>query len=90
MGFKLGGDLSQYDYLIGADICFWDSLVDPVERLIDTALEADMRGVVIADPERPPFCRLAEKCLDKYGGELIDWELTESRGRGVVLIIDNR
>ena len=83
-------ELSQYDYLIGADICFWDSLIDPVERLIDTALEADMSGVVIADPERPPFCSLAEQCVDKYGGELIDWELTESRGRGVVLIIDNR
>lgn len=83
------GELGDYDYLIGADICFWESMIDPVSRLIDTALEAEMRGIVIADPERPPFCALAEQCLERHGGELIEWELTESRGRGVVLVINN-
>ena len=83
------GELGGYDYLIGADICFWDSMIDPVSRLIDTALEAEMRGIVIADPERPPFCALAEQCLERHGGELVEWELKESRGRGVVLVINN-
>ena len=83
------GELGEYDYLIGADICFWESMIDPLSRLIDTALEAEMRGIVIADPERPPFCALAEQCLERHGGELIEWELTESRGRGVVLVINN-
>ena len=83
------GELGGYDYLIGADICFWDSMIDPVSRLIDTALEAEMRGIVIADPERPPFCALAEQCLERHGGELVEWELKKSRGRGVVLVINN-
>ena len=83
------GELGGYDYLIGADICFWESMITPLSRLIDTALEAEMRGIVIADPERPPFCTLAEQCLERHGGELIEWELKESRGRGVVLVINN-
>ena len=45
-----------------------------------------MRGIVIAD-RAPPFCTLAEQCLERHGGELIEWELKESRGRGVVLVI---
>ena len=49
------GELGNYDYLIGADICFWESMIDPVSRLIDTALKAEMRGIVIAGPGAPPI-----------------------------------
>ena len=41
-------ELANYDYLIGADICFWDELVEPLSNLIDRALEAGVQGIAIA------------------------------------------
>ncbi|MCP4577139.1 MAG: methyltransferase, partial [Deltaproteobacteria bacterium] len=61
------------DVMIGADICFWDGMVDPLKRLIHRALLGGVRLVVIADPGRPTFCELAEDFVEKRGGEILDW-----------------
>lgn len=57
MGFdELGaGQLAGVDVLIGADICFWDEMVDSLQALIVRALAAGVRLVVIADPGRVTY-----------------------------------
>jgi predicted nicotinamide N-methyase len=47
--------LSQYDMLVAADICFWDELVNPVYNMVNRAVKAGVKHILIADPERPTF-----------------------------------
>jgi len=68
-----GRVLKDVDVLIGADICFWDDMMDPLKRLVLRAIRAGVRLVVIADPGRPPFQRLCEYFLEKRGAEALDW-----------------
>lgn len=71
-------ELGRYDLLIGADICFWPQLAKIQLNLINRALKAGVKEIVIADPGRAPFYELAEKCLIKYPNtELIDWYCSE-------------
>lgn len=83
--------LAAYDLMIGADICFWDELVKPVYNLVNRALRAGVGQIILADPERPTFVEMAERVIDRHGGELVEWR---TRGpfsaRGVLLIIENR
>lgn len=68
--------LKPFDILIGADICFWDSMVEPLTGLINRALEAGVKSVFITDPGRPTFRLLAEY-FEKYGnGEIWNWEIS--------------
>ncbi|MCF8061159.1 MAG: methyltransferase domain-containing protein [Deltaproteobacteria bacterium] len=71
--------LREVDYLIGADICFWDSLVRPIHNLILRALRAGVKGVLIADPGRSPFEAVGESVLSRREGEVLTW--TTSRPR---------
>ncbi|TNF35338.1 MAG: class I SAM-dependent methyltransferase [Gammaproteobacteria bacterium] len=64
-----GPQLSQYDYLIGSDICFWDEMVDPLFKLIKRAKNAGVKAVYIADPGRTSFLELAERCEKAFGVE---------------------
>ncbi|GGY35082.1 hypothetical protein GCM10011297_05170 [Bacterioplanes sanyensis] len=57
-----GKKLAQFDYLIGADICFWESLTDELFRLIKRAKRAGVKRVLLADPGRPTFEALIERC----------------------------
>ena len=83
-------DLEEFDLLIGADICFWDELVDPVYRMIERAIRAGVKQIVVSDPERPTFLEMAERCLEKYGGELLEIETKGTiNARGSVLVINN-
>lgn len=83
-------DLLNIDLLFGADICFWDELIKPVSNMIDRALDARVKKIVIADPERPTFHTLADRCIKKYGGELLEWRLdTPIKATGALLIINN-
>ena len=79
--------LSKFDLMIGADVCFWDELVDPVYKLIRRAVKADVQQVIIADPGRPPFHALSEKVVDKIGGEVKEWELDEEIKAEAYLLI---
>lgn len=63
--------LSQYQYLIGTDICFWDELTEPLFKLILKARKAGIKKILIADPGRPPFWALAERCAEKLDSEVI-------------------
>jgi len=65
--------LSHFDVILGADICFWDEMTNQLYNLIKRSRKAGVKRVIIADPCRPPFTALAEKCdskLDKV--ELIE------------------
>ena len=81
---------TDQDLLLAADICFWDELVKPVGNMIDRALDAGVKRIMIADPERSTFLEMAEHCVNRHGGELIEWQTRGSfSARGAILIIDN-
>ena len=85
------GQLSQYDALIAADICFWDELEDPVFLMVNRAIKAGVKDILISDPERPPFMRMAKRCIDKHGGAIKEVNTRGSiKARGVILSINNR
>ncbi|MCP3909039.1 MAG: methyltransferase domain-containing protein [Oceanicoccus sp.] len=82
--------LAQYDLIIAADVCFWDELADTVYQLIKRACEAGAGKIVIADPERPPFFTMAERCIDEFYGELEHRQVDEPRrATGALLVIEN-
>ena len=83
-------DLGDIDLLVGGDICFWDELVKPVSVMIDKALDAGVKQIVIADPERPTFHTMAERVINKHGGDLINWAVNGSvTATGALLVINN-
>lgn len=83
-------ELAEIDMLVAADVCFWDELVKPVGKMIDKALESGVKQIIIADPERPTFHEMAERAVNKHGGELINWSLTgKIKASGALLVIDN-
>jgi predicted nicotinamide N-methyase len=77
MNRGLGGltveDLRSFDVLVAADICFWDNLAPVLKRLINRALKADVRMVLIADPGRQPFYDLGEYFSKTKGSETLEW-----------------
>lgn len=82
--------LSQFDMLIATDICFWDELVDPVYKMVNRAVKAGVKHILIADPERPTFHEMAERCVKKHCAELIEWEThSPIKARGAIMIIEN-
>ena len=88
---KLAGkQLAEYDVIIGADICFWDELSPILFKLINRAVKAGVKKVIIADPQRPPFFEVAERCIDKHFAELLDWSVEQPRrATGSLLVIEN-
>ncbi len=82
--------LGEFDMLIAADICFWDELVNPVCKMIDRAVDAGVKHIIIADPERSSFFTMALRCMHKHYAELIEWEIQSPvSARGAVLVIEN-
>lgn len=81
--------LARQDMILGADICFWDELVDPLYKLIKKSVEAGVSRIIIADPGRSPFLKLAKRCKKKFGGELFEVEIHEPTHKdGYLLIIE--
>ncbi|MGB0449882.1 MAG: class I SAM-dependent methyltransferase [Porticoccaceae bacterium] len=64
-------ELARYHTLMGTDICFWDELTTPLFNLLKLAQSAGTEQILIADPGRPPFWDLAERCVEKLGAEII-------------------
>ncbi|HMY38280.1 MAG TPA: methyltransferase domain-containing protein [Marinagarivorans sp.] len=62
--------LSQFDVIIGSDICFWDQLSEPLLQLINRAQQLNIRAI-IADPGRPPFIEVIETLLDQPAGKTL-------------------
>ena len=83
--------LSRFDMLIAGDICFWDELAKPVSQLVDRAVEAGIKRILIADPERAPFFVMAEHCVKQHCAEIIDWQAKGSsiQARGALMLIEN-
>ena len=81
--------LAATDWLIAADICFWDELIEPVTNMIARAIESGTKRIIIADPQRAPFLCVAETILQEYGGELIEWRTDNTRTAGALLVIEN-
>ncbi len=67
-----GAMLSQFDLMIGSDICFWDHLEKPLFNLLRRAAKAGVR-TVLTDPGRPPFTAMALNCADRLAAELHGW-----------------
>jgi len=82
--------LQKVDLLIGADVCFWDTLVKPLKNLILRALRAGVHQVLISDPGRPPFQEFGDYFASKRGGEVLDWTAQRPRrSEGRILKIGN-
>jgi predicted nicotinamide N-methyase len=88
--------LSGKQWLIGADICFKEELIEPLLTLIESATSAGVGEIAITDPGRPAFERLAARCRDRLGARcgdlvstepLVDWGGTPLRLRGRLLAI---
>jgi len=74
-----GKHLEDVDVLIGSDICFWDTMVDPLRRFIRRALRSGVQLVLIADPGRPTFEKIGEYFVKKEGAEIFDWTTQRPR-----------
>ncbi|MCY4044345.1 MAG: methyltransferase [Cellvibrionales bacterium] len=60
--------LSDFDVLVGADICFWDEMTELLFKLINRATQVGVKQIYIADPGRQPFWDLADLAADKFYG----------------------
>ncbi len=68
--------LRDIDIIIASDICFCDSLIDPIRRMINRAKKANVQEIYISDPGRWPFEDLTELLNKKRYVELLDREIT--------------
>ena len=58
--------LSQFNLILGADICFWDEMTMVLLKLIKRAQRGGVSTIMISDPCRPPFSDLAEKAKERF------------------------
>ncbi len=83
-------ELGEYDTLIASDICFWDEMSEALYQLIARAIDAGVKKILIADPNRPPFIDVAEACIDDFFAELLPREINARRRHsGSILLIEN-
>lgn len=81
-------DLAGLDVLIGADICFWDEMTEPVHQLVREAVRQGVQQVIVADPGRPPFTRMSERCVTELDAEVKEWEVdTPVRASAYLMIV---
>jgi predicted nicotinamide N-methyase len=82
--------LQQIDLLVAADVCFWDDLVNPVFNLVKRAVNAGVKKIIIADPERSPFLAVAARCEQKFHAETLRWTTRRPvNASGKLLVIEN-
>jgi len=86
-----GKELGEYRYIFGSDICFWDSLVKPLARLVNRALDNGTRKVIISDPGRPTFYELCDLLGKRHKTQLQEWYASEpDRFEGEILEVKPR
>jgi len=79
-------ELAAFDLIVGADICFWEELVDPLYQLVRHGVAAGVADILVADPGRPPFDELCARCLEHSDAEVLAWATTTpSRESGRIL-----
>jgi len=82
--------LAKQELVAGGDICFWDELVEPLHKLIKNSIDAGVERIIIGDPGRPPFMKLARESRKLYGAKLKAAKIAKPRANdGYLLIIDN-
>jgi predicted nicotinamide N-methyase len=69
-------ELAAFDLIVGADICFWDDLVEPLARLVHHGVAAGVAEILVADPSRPPFDDLCARCVPQGNADVFVWEMT--------------
>ena len=80
--------LAQQDVILGSDICFWDSMADPLFKLVRKAVKSGVQQVILADPGRPPFEEVCRRCADGLGGVTKEWHVEEPvRASGTLLLV---
>jgi predicted nicotinamide N-methyase len=67
--------LSEFDMVIGSDICFWDEMAGPLFNLINRSYQSGIKRVVMTDPGRPPFRNMAERCINKFDCVYDNWSV---------------
>ncbi len=72
-------ELIEFDLLIGSEICFWDTMVNPLFGLIELAKHSSVSTILIADPGRPPFMKLAQRCKQAFNAQLLEWYVKEPK-----------
>ena len=72
-----GKDLGQYRYIVGGDICFWDSLVEPLARMVNRAIKNGTQRIIIADPGRPTFYEFCDLVSQRHETRLAEWYAIE-------------
>lgn len=72
-----GTDLGQYRYILGGDVCFWDSMVKPLVRMTNRALKNGVESVILADPGRPTFYEFCDQMADQHDTRLQEWYAIE-------------
>lgn len=86
-----GADLGRNKVIVGSDICFWDSLVGPLVRLVARAMKAGTEKIIIADPGRPTFYEFCDQVAKKYPLQLQEWYSVEpDKFTGEVVEIRNK
>ena len=68
-----GKQLSEFNLIMGADICFWDDLSKMLGKMIKRALNNGVKRIVLADPGRSPFYDLADHCDNFANVTLSEW-----------------
>jgi predicted nicotinamide N-methyase len=81
--------LAPHDLVIGADICFWDELIDPLYAVIRKAVKAGVGQIIIADPGRPPFDEVCARCQKKFDAQVKEWEIDNNdvKAHGWLLVV---
>ena len=72
-----GKQLGEFETIVGSDVCFWDSMVDPLYKLVSRSLKTGTKRVIITDPGRPTFYELADMCSKKFRVRLQEWYSVE-------------
>jgi predicted nicotinamide N-methyase len=80
-------ELERQDVLLGADICFWEEMTVPLFNLARRAMDVGVQQIIIADPGRPPFSALCERCIAELGGEVKKWDIEEPVKASASLLI---
>ena len=86
-----GATLGKHKLIVGSDVCFWDSLVKPLARMVNRAINNGTERIVIADPGRPTFYEFCDQVAKKHNTNLQEWYAIEpNRFEGEVVEITPR
>jgi predicted nicotinamide N-methyase len=77
--------------LVGSDVCFWDEMVHPLYNLVIRATDVGVKQVLIADPGRSPFWKLAKLCEKELDAEVMEISIAKPyKTRKQILVVRPR